>query len=572
LLTAIASTLLSLVAGSISWRRAPRAALSFAVALLVVVDVLVYRHYHVPLDEQVIETAVFAWADVKPVALSMLPGAALTIAVGGALEYALLTWAARVPIFPRVRTRATAVGLGALALLMGGKLRDGTLEVRVAHAAKLAWAPAREAGVNGAPQAHVPPLSSRRERLPNVLFVLTESVRADDYCSNYDANCKIAPRVAALLPQRVALREMRSVASYTAVSVSALVTGLSQLGPRAEIRAAPTWFDWIRAVRTDDPSTKPAVVYWSAQSEKVFERTDLRAAMDSFVTMETLLGHAVADEDEMIDRGMDRMLAAHVAENLPTLHAPYFITLHFGGTHAPYFIDKDDAPFGPWERTVTWSRMTLLHNAYRDAIFEQDKSIAACISRFLEAQGDSPWMIFFTSDHGESFGERGAIHHGQNLYDEQTRVPGWIAFGNGALDDAESEHLRAHERAVVTHLDMLPTILDAYGVLGTMAMASYEAKFAGRSLLRPEPEEPEEGPRQPIPITNCTAMFPCPVSTWGMLGSERLLVAQPWDSAFHCMDVRSGLELGREGDAACRALAEGSKPYFAELPNHAPNR
>ncbi|WP_394822823.1 sulfatase-like hydrolase/transferase [Pendulispora albinea] len=566
LLTAIASVLSSFVVGNIFWRPVVRAALAGGVASLTVIDVVVYRHYHVPLDEQVIETALFAWSDVKPVAIAMLPGAALTIAVAGALEYGLLTFAARGAVLHRTRARAVVFAAGVLALLAGGELRDGTLEVRLAHAATLAWEPARAPEASGGAEVHVVPLASRRARLPNVLFVLTESVRADDYCSGYDPACKIAPRVASLLPKRVPLRGMRSVASYTAVSVSALLTGRSQLGPRGEILAAPTWFDFARATRAGERSVAPSVIYWSAQSERVFERKDLRSALDSFVTMETLLGHAVGDEDKMIDRGVDRLLAEHVVRNFSALKAPYFVTLHFGGTHAPYFVDPQKTPFVPWERTVAWSHMSPLHNAYRNSIYEQDESIAKCISRFLEAQGDSPWIIVFTSDHGEEFGEHHAIHHGQNLYDEQTHVPGFIAYGNGALEPEEEAQLRAREDDMVTHLDLLPTILDGYGVLDAMGMEPHRARFAGRSLLRAMPAE-----REPLPVTNCTEMFPCPLSTWGMLGTERLLVAQPWDSGFHCMHVQTGLEVAA-GDGVCRKMVEASRAYFPELPNRTPNR
>jgi len=55
-----------------------------------------------------------------------------------------------------------------------------------------------------------------------------------------------------------------------------------------------------------------------------------------------------------------------------------------------------------------------------------------------------------------------------------------------------------------------------------------------------------------------------------MLSDQRLLVAQPWDNAFHCMNVQNGTQMGNDRD--CAALIEASKAYFSELPNHAPNR
>jgi hypothetical protein len=306
------------------------------------------------------------------------------------------------------------------------------------------------------------------------------------------------------------------------------------------------------------------VAYWSAQSESVFER-DERQALDSFVTLETLLGHAVDDEDTVVDRGVDRLLAAQFQKRLPSLVAPYFVLLHFAGTHAPYFVNDDDAPFRPYTRDVSWSQMPELHAAYANAIHEQDKSVAVCVRAFVEEQGSSPWMIVFTSDHGEAFGEHGAIHHGQNLYEEQIHVPAWIAFGNGAITPEEEARLRARAGAPVTHLDLLPTILDTYGVLGGFAFAPYAAALRGRSLLAAD-----RGARAPLPITNCTAMFPCPVNTWGMLDGDVALEAQRWDGDWRCLLLDD--ERARVDDARCRALREASRLPFPLLPNGRDNR
>src|SRR4029078_9852796 len=126
-------------------------------------------------------------------------------------------------------------------------------------------------------------------------------------------------------------------------------------------------------------------------------------------------------------------------------------------------------PFTPWERTVTWSSMPALHNAYRNAIFEQDHSVAQVVRWFWGAQGSSPHVVVFTSDHGEAFGEHGAIHHGQNLYDEQIHVPGFIA-ARGLLWAEEARALEGAKGEFVTHFDVLPTILDALGVLDHFAI------------------------------------------------------------------------------------------------------
>jgi arylsulfatase A-like enzyme len=278
--------------------------------------------------------------------------------------------------------------------------------------------------------------------------------------------------------------------------------------------------------------------------------------------VETLVGHKIADEDEVVDRGVDRLLADYAERELPKLPRPFFRLLPFAGTHAPYFVDDARAPFTPYQREVSWSGLPELYNAYKDAIYEQDRSIARAMRAFLERTKGGPWAVVFTSDHGEAFGEHGAIHHGQNLYDEQIHVPAFVA---GTLADDERARLRAHRDAWLTHLDLLPTILDLYGVLGGYALAPYERALAGRSLVAPPAPM-----RAPVPITNCTAMFPCPLSTWGLLFEDRALEAQRWDGDWRCLDLTRDAELDVR-DPTCRTLRDSSKSRFPELPNRKPN-
>jgi hypothetical protein len=116
----------------------------------------------------------------------------------------------------------------------------------------------------------------------------------------------------------------------------------------------------------------------------------------------------------------------------------------------------------------------------------------------------------------------------------------------------------------VTHLDLLPTVLDVYGVLDSSAMSAQRAQLKGRSWLRPV--EKQTGP---IPITNCTAMFPCPVNTWGLLADAYALEAQSWDGEWNCVNLRTGAEHARED--ACTALRDASMALFPLLPNGRPN-
>ena len=534
---------------------------AFAVAVLVV-DGLIFRYYGTLLDRQVLATAIHGWSDVRPILARLLPTAVAITVVVAVVEYACLrsvyTTARALPrrAFPAL----ALLFIGSMCLLPASAL---TPELRAVHASSILL-DASPAGTTGS-VAEVPVTPSSRAEVPSILLILTESVGASSYCSEPAPACAFSPEVSALFPDRVPLNQMRSVASYTALSVSSLLTGRTLMDDARRGGAAPTLFDYVRAVRVDGRA--PYVAYWSAQSKNVTER-DAASSVDSLVTLESLLGHGLEDEDEAVADDMDRRLVERALAELAANRLPHpsFLMLHLLGTHAPYFVDPARAPFQPTAQVVSWAGLPALQNAYHDAVVQQDHTLAAFLRAFvaLQSRDRAPFVILFTSDHGEAFGEHGAIHHGQNLYDEQIHVPGWVFASDGALDAVERANLAAHRDAFVTHLDLVPTVLDLLGVRESHALAPLRSSLAGRSLLVPTVA------RSPVPITNCTSMFPCPLDTWGMLGDGHALVAQPWDGDWNCVDLLTHAE--RTTDPACARLRDASRAFFPELPGGRTNR
>lgn len=520
-----------------------------------------FSYYHAPFDDQAAVAARLAWADVRAIVLAGLPFAAVAALAIAALEYTWLGFLekGRGPASSR-RSRLLFAAITVVTWLAGGPSRHGTTEIRTAFAAtSFALASPPPAAVS---RRQLPPLASKRARVPNVLYVVTESVRASDHCGAASEPCDVAPEIAAALPDRVALRQLRATSAYTAISMSALLTGLAQVGSRDRIARAPDLFDVARAVRDDDRPL--GVHYWSAHSPSFFERTDPAGAVDTFLSADTIAGRVIDDVEDAVAGGFDRRLASECEARMPKLAPPFLAMVHFSGTHAPYFVDDARAPFRPYSHTVSWSGLADLHRAYRNAIFEQDRSTAACVRAFLSASADRPYFVVFTSDHGEEFGEHSAIHHGQDLYDEQIHVPGFVAAGNGALTADESASLAAAETASLTHFDLFPTILDALGVLDHFAFEADRRNLAGRSLLRPAPAEAPV-----LPITNCSGMWQCPINAWGLLSGDRKLTAQAWDGEWRCL-----LATPKEHEVPldrCADLLRASRPIFPTKPNGAPN-
>lgn len=539
--------------------RALRLVASLAVAFLVVVQAFVFRYYHVPLDVQVAESALHAWRDVRPLIEASLARVLCATLALATVELFLIEAAHRSRALPDLESRAgtALLGMAALAGVFGPPPRRATPEVRALHALTALGSP-QETKRGGA--IALPTLYSDRDALPSILFILTESVREADYVTSGPE--ATAPATAAALPDRVTLGQVRAVSSYTALSLSALLTGRSQEAGREDIAAAPTLFDFARAAR-DGSGRRPFVAYYGAHSREVFETKDARAAVDRFVSVEDLLGREIDDEKVLDGVPLDRMIVDRLVADLPSLPRPVVVVLHLYCTHAPYFFDEARARFAPFTHVAGWSELSKLRNAYKNAILEQDQEVARAVSAFTAAGG--PSLIAFTSDHGEAFGEHAAIHHGQNLYDEQVHVPAWIAT-RGALDANQAAALAANATAFTTHLDLLPTLLDAMGLWDNSAVQPYRTRMAGASLLRPP------SPRQPIFVTNCTSMFPCPLNTWGVFAGDRKLVAQAWDGGWLCLELSGGERRAPPGDPACARLKEESRRAFPMLPNGAPNR
>ncbi|MEZ4297038.1 MAG: sulfatase-like hydrolase/transferase [Polyangiaceae bacterium] len=505
-------------------------------------------------DRFVARSALLSWEDIAPAFTAELPRLIAVAVIAGVIE-AFWLRACTLPVI-RVRRVLPLAALLVLAVPLTAspkappdlRLLDVTTLVPVASPERAAVA-----------QTSLPVVKSPRAALPNVVLVITESVRADEYCSSPVDDCPTAPQVNSLFPERVGFSNMRSTASFTVVSMSALVTGRGQNIPRRELLSSPTLFDIARSLET--AGDKVYTAYWSAHHAPMFHWEDPKRSVDSYVTFDTLF------EQEGKSRIADVRLAQMFQERLASLPSPFFVVLHFHDTHILYAFDEDDAPFQPWTRDVSWETMPRLRNAYRNAIHAQDRSIAASLRALKSDPRWADTFVFFTSDHGEAFGEHSSIHHGQNILDEQVRVPAFAAFGESVLSREEEESLRAASGAFVTHLDVAPTVLDLYGVWTAPELFTHVSKMQGRSLLRPLSR-----PGRVVPMTNCSETFPCPFNNWGLLRGDTKLEAQAWDAGWTCWKLTPNGEIkAREGDPDCESLEEESRTEHPLLPSGAPN-
>lgn len=180
-------------------------------------------------------------------------------------------------------------------------------------------------------------------------------------------------------------------------------------------------------------------------------------------------------------------------------NVPFLLFVHNWATHMPYDIlhsERKDWLAAKQEviggiQSDSASALEATREAYRAAVERQSEMLVGALLQELETLGLREQTVFaFTSDHGESWGERfrdkqevkGVYHmHGATLHDEIVQVP-LILSAPGRLDPGTVF-------SQVRSVDLMPTLL---GLAGIPA-----GELDGESLL-PIVSGAEEGDRPAI--------------------------------------------------------------------------
>jgi glucan phosphoethanolaminetransferase (alkaline phosphatase superfamily) len=381
----------------------------------------------------------------------------------------------------------------------------------------------------------------------NVLFILTESVRAASSCVVYDPDCKTTPFSNAAAKNRIPLTQMRSVDSTTAISLGVMWSGVAPSGTREALHSAPLLWEYAIAADVD-------TAYWTSQN-LLFGNSG--AWLDGIAW-----GHYVSatgiDPDATLETGADDgALVTYANEHLATLREPFVAVVHLSNTHMPYDIDESDAPFLPQSRETDRAHATEISNRYFDAIYHQDRAIG----RLIEAERARPegarTVIVFLSDHGEQLYEKGGYGHTGTLFEPEIHIPAWVDAPPGTLSPQEEATLRSVADRPLTTMDVLPTMLDLVGVLDAPAIAPLTKSLVGKSILRGG--SPLDAP---VVLTNCTELWACAFKNWGAMAGTHKLIASQADHTWLCYDTENDPEemhdLGPAGCGDLRALAEAS--------------
>ena len=150
----------------------------------------------------------------------------------------------------------------------------------------------------------------------------------------------------------------------------------------------------------------------------------------------------------------------------------FFAILHVNSTHYPYTVPESFKVFkGENDLRDTYDNSVL----YLD--FNLNKIFETLSARNLTS---STW-IMITSDHAETLGEGGSNGHIGDFTVWNTNIPFIITIPTDIhnLIKADLNNLTKNKYAITGNTDVVPTILDLYGLL------DQPNKYKGKSLLTP---------------------------------------------------------------------------------------
>jgi glucan phosphoethanolaminetransferase (alkaline phosphatase superfamily) len=386
----------------------------------------------------------------------------------------------------------------------------------------------------------LPPLQTPAHR-PNVLLIITESVRADAWCSEASPAC--ASRfLDAVAADRVGLGRLTAQSPGTVSSCTALWTGI---GPEADfttVHATPTLWELAHAVgyRT---------AYVSAQNLKNadFGAFLARAGIDVRVSGLELGGSAtllVGGEDE---RATARTLA--FVREVPDA-TPWFAVTHLSNTHSPYRTVPELEPNTP-QSMWPLGGVEPLHNRYKNAVLLQERTVAELVSELRKMPRWDDTVVLFVSDHGEQFGEHGGLYHLFTVFEEEIRVPGFLVAGPHVLSEDQLAALRTFARKRTFLIDVTATIVDLIGLADQRPKLPFGDRMRGRSLLQPRPAvEPTAF------LSTASAVWQPDTITHGYVQGDRVLVESKGGNRA-CYDLTTDpAEKKPLPPAACGALDE----------------
>jgi len=275
------------------------------------------------------------------------------------------------------------------------------------------------------PLASAPEPMEHAPALRDVLLVTIDALRAD-HVGAYGYRRQTTPFLDSLARSGVLFRNAYTAAPQTSYAITSLMTGTYARSQPTLDATRATFAGLLGARGYRTVALYPEAVFFT-DADRFTEVASRRLGFDD-VTLD------YANASERVDQ-----IAALLAESPAS--QPLFLWTHLFEPHAPYEIYEGHA-FGDGDI-----------DRYDGEVAFADAALGKIVARFRSVRPNG--IVIVTADHGEAFGEHGALFHGTTLYEEQVHVP-LVVVGDG-LSRREVEE-------PVQTIDVLPTVLAMLGL------------------------------------------------------------------------------------------------------------
>lgn len=289
---------------------------------------------------------------------------------------------------------------------------------------------------------------------PNIVVIVVDALRAD-HLSSYGYERQTTPNIDRLASEGILFENAIATSSWTPPSHASLFTGRYVYEHGADLKPLdyryPTIAEDIQKLgyRTGAFLGNYENLNRTVGLARGFQRyEDYYQSLGSMVN-NTLLGHLIIYEGLHRVFGMDNPVGRKLASQIndSTLdwidrhpENPFFIFINYFDTHDPYtppqpYRSKFSSVKNPgglinsyWDEDHIYilsspEQLQEEIDAYDGAIAYVDDKISQFIEGLQKRGLTENTIVIILSDHGESFGEHGLLHHHNSLYREMIHVP-----------------------------------------------------------------------------------------------------------------------------------------------------
>lgn len=305
-------------------------------------------------------------------------------------------------------------------------------------------------------------LLPNKQTMPNIALVSIDTLRADRFTTS------LMPAISKLFENGMHFKQAYSPTPWTLPAHASLLSGQypAQHGVRKSDQKLP------EAVTTLAEVLREKGYYNWAITEGNFVSARYGLSQGFHQYLENAPQMMSQEESKISKLQANVSLARKKLTNMEG--APQFLFFHTYEVHCPYvprhgvsdpngmgqtqwLLDNDGSELGP----ETYQH---LKNLYDAEVTYTDQVLAPLLKDLIESEN---WIVVFTSDHGEEFGEHKGLLHGDSLYQEAMHVP-LVITGPGVGRKVVSQQ--------VSLVDVAPTILDLLNL-------PQQAGWQGQSLL-----------------------------------------------------------------------------------------